>query len=155
MCIYLYAYEYKQYAGVCLSDSPLNLCGQVIPAARDSPREELVMSVIPLTLVPSSDPPSFFHGIQLLSFLVSLFPLLFVFIFFTFLLFPLFPKSPSHCLCPCLTFLIITLFSHLTLSIYCPPLNIHIHMNLHVHMCILVLLMFAWFMPVSHSTTIS
>lgn len=81
MYIYLYAYEYKQYAGVCLSDSPLNLCGQVIPAARDSPREELVMSVIPLTLVPSSDPPSFFHGIQLLSFLVSLFPLLFVFFF--------------------------------------------------------------------------
>lgn len=57
---YFYTYELKQHVGMGLLVSPLNLCGQVIPAARDSPRQELALSVIPLTFVP----PSFFCAIK-------------------------------------------------------------------------------------------
>lgn len=56
-------YNLKWYAGVCFLGGPLNLCGRVIPAACDSPGQDLVVSVIPLTLIPPSNPPSFFHGL--------------------------------------------------------------------------------------------
>ena len=46
-----------------LLEGPLNPCGQVIPAAYDPPGRELVVSVIPLPLVPSSKQHSFSRGI--------------------------------------------------------------------------------------------
>lgn len=103
-CTYLYTYEFKQHVGMGLLVSPLNPCGHVIPAVRDSPRQELAVSVIPLTFVP----PSFFCAVKFLSFLISHFLMFFVFL--SSLNFPL-------TLCHFLTFLVIKLFfSHLILS---------------------------------------
>lgn len=94
-CENTHTYELKQHVGVGLLVSPLNLCGQVIPAARDSPRQELALSVIPLTFVP----PSFLCAVKFLSFLISHFPLFFVFLSSL--------NFPPYSLCYFLPFLVI------------------------------------------------
>ena len=98
MCIYIqHTRASKSNAGVSLSEGPLNSCGQVIPVACDSPGQELVVSVIPLT--PSRLPPLVaftFYALFSRTFLFS----------FRHISLPLLELSLSFSLCPSFTFLI-------------------------------------------------